>query len=221
MLAKVCNRVKPGAAIASMGYPDITAPEHVLKPLLGEKFEALKWREDSDKIARRHGFKDGRRIPDAESFFELLGASLDVYDIVQERGDEVLCDLNYPIPVEACAQYDVVLDVGTLEHCFNVAQALVNMASLVNLGGSILHENPFNWGNHGFYNFSPTLFHDFYADNGFEVESIRLATKDQRTIDVPMTKRFTFEGPEVNLFTVAKRMEIRHLVFPTQTKYRR
>lgn len=220
MLAKVCNRIQPGNAIASMGYPDITAPEETLKGILGDKFSGLRWREDSDRICKRHGIKQLRQIPDSESVFELLGASLDVYDIVQERGDELLCDLNYPIPERACGQYDFVLDVGTLEHCFNVAQALVNMASLVKVGGFVFHENPHNWGNHGFYNFNPTLFHDFYTDNGFEVESIRLVTKDH-AIEVPHTKRFVFNGSEVNLFTVVKRVEVKEITFPVQTKYRR
>lgn len=221
MLAKLVNRLQEGHAIASMGYPDITAPEATLKEILGERFADLRFREDSDKIARRHGFKDGRRIPDSESFFECFGAALDVYDIVQERGDELLCDLNYAIPERCCGQYDFVLDVGTLEHCFNVAQALVNMASLVKVGGCVFHENPHNWGNHGFYNFNPTLFHDFYTDNGFEVESIRLVGKDGGTLDVPHTKRFTYQGPEVNLFTVVRRLEVKEITFPTQTKYRR
>ena len=38
------------------------------------------------------------------------------------------------------------------------------------LGGEIIHAAPTNnWPNHGFYQLSPTLFHDYYTANGFEV----------------------------------------------------
>jgi hypothetical protein len=119
-----------------------------------------------------------------------------------------------------CGQYDYVLDVGTLEHCFNIAQALVNMASLAKVGGFIFHENPFNWGNHGFYNLSPTLFHDFYTDNGFELVEMKLMERDGKMYEAPRTKRFTFSGGEANLFTIVKRLEMKDVSMPLQTKYR-
>lgn len=217
MLAKLLTRLKPGEAIASMGYQDIViAPEKLDEILQGRK---VQFREDSEKIAKRHG--KTWPIPDSESFFELYGASLDVYDVVQERGCEIVCDLNYPVPVRCCEQYDYVLDVGTLEHCFNVAQALVNMASLVKVGGHVFHENPFNWGNHGFYGLNPTLYHDFYTDNGFEIESARLITRDGRSVDAPQTKRFVMVDEEVNNFVVARRLEKKEMQMPTQTKYRK
>jgi hypothetical protein len=220
MLAGLLKKLSPGQAIASMGYPDIALKPEQLQSLLGDKFSSLKYREDSAAIAKRHGMKADTLCPDAEHLFELCGVSLDVYDVIQERGCEIVCDLNYPLPERVCGQYDYVLDVGTAEHCFNVAQALVNMACLVNVGGTVFHENPFNWGNHGFYGLNPTLYHDFYTDNGFEVE-IRLVTRDGRTCEAPPTKRFVMVGEEVNCFAIAKRLELRDIVFPTQTKYRK
>ena len=80
---------------------------------------------------------------------ETIGIELDVYDITTERGFEIKTDLNFPLILEK--SYDIVIDIGTLEHCFNIGQALMNMASLVGEKGFILHENPYNWGNHGFY----------------------------------------------------------------------
>lgn len=217
MLLGVLERGKPGEAIASMGYPDIMYPPEKLAGLLNGK--TIKYREDSEKICARHGSKP-HEVPDSESLFEAFGLALDVYDIVQERGDEILCDLNYPLPDRVCGQYDYVLDVGTAEHCFNIAQALVNMACLVKVGGTIFHENPYNWGNHGFYNLNPTLFHDFYTDNGFEIVEMKLMERDGKMYEAPSTKRFQFGGGEANLFTIAKRLEVKEMTFPTQTKYR-
>src|SRR3990167_1871592 len=164
--------LKTGMRIASMGYPDIIAPKDMIEEMLNHDSGALEYRKDSEVICKRHGIQQVR-IPDAHSLFELLGCELDVYDVVQERGCEHLCDLNYPwssiLGEDGTQQkYDIVLDVGTVEHCFNIAQAMMNMAGLLKINGIIIHENPFNCGNHGFYNLNSTWYHDFYTANGFK-----------------------------------------------------
>jgi SAM-dependent methyltransferase len=219
MLERILDRAKPGDAIASMGYPDILYPQEKLRERLGDKILALKYRGDSEAICKRHGIAK-RDIPDAESLFEVFGIALDVYDIVQERGCETLCDLNYPVPQACVGQYDFVIDVGTMEHCFNVAQALMNMAAMVKVGGVVLHENPYNWGNHGFYNFNPTLFHDFYGDNGFSVGCELVDTRTGKLYQAPAHSRF-FAEIELNILTVAERVEEREFTIPTQHKYRK
>lgn len=218
-LEALLERIKPGAAIASMGYPDILAEPKDVADILGDKLPQLRYRQDSEDICQRHGLYL-RPVPDAESFFELLGCSLDVYDIVAERGDEIILDLNYPFPANSCEQYEAVLDVGTLEHCFNIAQALVNMACMLKVGGVIVHDNPWNYGNHGFYAPQPTLFADFYGDNGFRVLESKLVCKDGY-VETPKTKRFIYEGRESVLFTVAERVAVQEIAFPVQTKYRK
>jgi hypothetical protein len=213
---KLLERLEAGQAIASMGYPDIIFPPEKLKDLLGDRYAELKIRPDSDVICKRHGAKQ-QEVPDAESLFELFGASLDVYDIVKERGCEIVLDLNHPFPQNACEQYDHVLDAGTIEHCFNVAQAAINVAALANVGGRVYHENPFNWGNHGFYSLHPTWYRDFYEANGFELEQCQLVQRNFKQAPAPMG-RFFIET-EVIALTIAKRLEVRDFVFPTQRKY--
>jgi hypothetical protein len=148
----------------------------------------------------------------------LLHCRLDVYDIVRERGCEILCDLNEPFAVTE--PYDVVLDVGTIEHVMNIGQAIKNMAGMVKLGGVIIHENPFNCGNHGFVNLNPTFFVDFYEANGFEIEC-RLVTREGQSAVAPRTERFKWEGRELNVFAMARRLQVKSFVFPTQSKYRK
>jgi SAM-dependent methyltransferase len=220
LLGKLLPSLVPGQAIASMGYPDVLYPPEKLERVLGTRILNLKYREDSEVICKRHGVPI-HRVPDAESLFEQFGVSLDVYDIVRERGSEIVLDLNHPYPEMSREQYDYVLDVGTLEHCFNVAQAGMNMAGLLKVGGIILHENPFNWGNHGFYGLNPTWYHDFYTDNGFELMEIVLLPRGCEPVSLPKTKRFIFTETEANLLAVAKRTEVKPFVFPTQTKYRK
>ena len=212
--------IKPGMKIASMGYPDVIVPLDKLVGLFSLSFsigDDLQIREDSEAICKRHGLPQ-RPIPDAHSLFRLLNCELDVYDIVKERGCEILCDLNEPM--ESALTYDIVLDVGTVEHCFNIAQAMMNMAGLVKEDGYIIHENPFNWGNHGFYNLNPTFFADFYEANGFELIACVLATKDGQTANVSLTSRFKFTDGEVNIFTMARRAKIQPFIYPIQTKYK-
>lgn len=212
-----------GMRVAALGYPDMIAPEELLRNIAGEHYAGVVYRGDSETICKRHGLAP-RLIPDAHAFFGLLGCELDVYDIVQERGCEILLDLNKEFLGRPWTKidrhsYEVVLDVGTAEHCFNIAQALMNMASLVKVGGHIIHENPFNCGNHGFYSLNPTWYADFYSQNGFEVLQCRLATKDGRGAEVPRTKRFQFTSEEVNVFAVARRVVVQPFVFPVQSKY--
>lgn len=221
LLGELLKRIEPDKAICSLGYPDITADFAPIRERLGERVLEVKWREDSETICKRHGVPK-RDIPDSESLFEAFDCTLDVFDIVQERGTEIVIDLNYPVPDNAVAEFDYVLDVGTLEHCFNAPQALYNMASLAKVGGYVLHENPFNWGNHGFWGLNPTLFEDFYTSNGFEVESCWLCPKGTGdAYEAPRTKRFVYTQGEANLVTVAKRVAEVEFSFPTQTKYRK
>jgi len=104
-----------------------------------------------------------RRI-NAQHFFDLLGCDLDVLDVARIRGNEIISDLNYPIDRNIFGEYEIVVDSGTCEHVFNAGQAVINLASLVRQDGFIVQAAPLNGYNHGFYNFSPTIFYDFYSE---------------------------------------------------------
>jgi len=67
------------------------------------------------------------------------------------------------------AQFDLVADFGSLEHVFNAATALGNVAGLCRDGGRIVHVLPANnLAGHGFWQFSSDIFFEFYApENGF------------------------------------------------------
>ncbi len=224
MTQELCRRLEPGSRIASFGYPDMVAPLDVLEEFV--EVRELEYRKDSEAICKRHGL-NFRGIPDAHAFFRTMKCELDVYDVVRERGCEILCDLNeigmgisYTRGgIFEC--YEFVLDVGTIEHCFNVGLAAKNMAGMLKKGGVIFHENPFAMPNHGFYSLNPTFYTDFYEQNGFKVLDCKLILKDGRIGDVPRTQRFKYnEDCEANVFAIAERVEVKELVFPVQTKYK-
>ena len=101
--------------------------------------------------------------------FELLGASeVLALDYTALEGADVVHDLNLPVPKELHERFDLLLDPGTIEHVFDVRQVMMNIARMVRPGGRVIHMSPSsNHVNHGFYQFSPTFFYDYYSTNGF------------------------------------------------------
>jgi SAM-dependent methyltransferase len=77
-------------------------------------------------------------------------------------------DLNQPIDLGR--QFETVVNHGTAEHVFDIAQVFRTMHEHCKPGGLMLHESPFTgWLDHGFYCLQPTLFWDVAASNGYQV----------------------------------------------------
>lgn len=189
-----------GASILCLGFPDIVANNLPYKPT---KFR------DRDE---RHG---GGKMPDTHEFFEILGAkSVRYIDMAVFEGSEDVIDLNYP---HELGEYDLVIDPGTLEHCFNIGVAFINAASCVKVGGAIAHSNPMNMVNHGFYNLNPGTYHDFYGQNGFSVD-VRFLSNGTMFKLTNNVGRIVPAHP-TNLYVKARRKENRAITFPTQSKY--
>ncbi len=113
-------------------------------------------------------------------FFKMLGFEIVVsIDICNKLIPTHLHDMNTIVPESLFGRYDAILDGGTLEHLFNVPQALENTVKMLKKGGTVIHLLPMNnMVNHGFYQFSPGLFFDFYAANGFKGCILAFAEKD-------------------------------------------
>lgn len=86
-------------------------------------------------------------------------------------------NMNEPLPAELWGKYDTVIDGGSLEHIFDVSQALKNCSLLCRPGGQILHILPANnFCGHGFWQFSPELFFSLYsAANGYGETEVFIA----------------------------------------------
>ena len=109
----------------------------------------------------------------SESFWEMLGVkTLATIDASNFEGATHVHDMNQPIPVEWREAYDVVCDLGTLEHVFNFPVAIRNCMEMVKRGGFFFTQAPANnYLGHGFYQFSPELFFRVLSpQNGFKVE---------------------------------------------------
>jgi SAM-dependent methyltransferase len=105
------------------------------------------------------------------TLFQTLGFStVHSLDVSDYEGATHVHDLNRPVPDALCGRYDAVYDGGTLEHVFDLPESLRNVHRLLKPGGLAIHHAPsHNHVDHGFYMFSPTLFHDWYRANGYEI----------------------------------------------------
>jgi hypothetical protein len=85
----------------------------------------------------------------------------------------VQIDLHEPIPEELAAQFDVVIDAGTVHCCFDVATVLRNCLRLLKERGTIFHLSALTgYFGRAYYCFNPLLLRDFYQQNGFDLFSM-------------------------------------------------
>lgn len=167
----------------------------------------------------------------SEPFFQQLGCDdLATIDYSDYEGATVIQDMNKPVPDSLKNRFGVLIDSGSIEHMFNVPQAIFNYMQMVkNDGYLVLVNMPVNnHAGHGFYQFSPELFFNLLTpENGFEVKTLMLAA------DAPFSKFYSVTRPEVAksrielfgnesvmLFVVAKKIKnVDSLTIPVQHDY--
>ena len=109
----------------------------------------------------------------SDPFWKLLGArQLAVFDASNFEGATQVHDMNQPIAEQLKQTFDVICDIGTLEHVFNFPVAIRNCMEMAKVGGHCFCVSPANNAfGHGFYQFSPELyFRVFSPENGFQLE---------------------------------------------------
>lgn len=226
MITKVLEQIphRP-AKMVSLGHPDILLTAEVLESVLGKQgAQDVAIRPDSESILRWHGMTEFMdKVPVAHDFFGRLGIELSITDFREVRGDELICDLNQPMAKEYYNQFDIVFDGGTLEHCFNVAQGVINILGMAKVNGFIIHANPLVLINHGFYNFSPTFYYDFYGQNGHSLASQIFSTKnvgpDTKIQAIHPTTMIRDLQIETGVAVVAQKRNDNPPIYPTQSKY--
>lgn len=127
-----------------------------------------------DSLLARHFPGDagsGGAIPSAAALYARMGfAPYASIDASAEHGALVL-DLNSDLLAGGFStQYDLVTNLGTLEHCFNQYAGFKNIHDLTRPGGVMIHALTSTGNvNHGFYNYHPRFVADLAAANGYEV----------------------------------------------------
>lgn len=129
-----------------------------------------------------------------EDFLKELGAkNIESMDISKEEGATIIHDLNKPISSELYNKFDIVLDSGTLEHIFDVKQAICNYIKMVNIGGKLILNLPTNnFMGHGFYQFSPEFFNTILSKyNGFKIDKNIVIERS------PFNRKFNVISPSI------------------------
>lgn len=177
--------------------------------------------------------KEAKEYIHAKTFFDFLGIHEDeYYDIDKFPFDKpkIIHDLQYPVENRYHDFFNLIIDSGTLEHIFDVRAVMENIVKMTKTGGYVLQFIPAqNFLNHGFYQFSPTFFYDFYSQNGFEiVESyiVEIRGTYDRYYAYNQEKDYTglFFNPKsrlVNCFLVKKVKRIDQIVLPDQFFYKK
>lgn len=152
-----------GKSLCMLGKQTISTNCGELKRLLdtfqiqNNAVDLKKW-ESSDTI-------------DSYDFFKMIGfEEVHAIDYSPYEGADIICDLSEDIPEEICSKFDYVIDGGVIEHVFNTAKAMENVAKILRVKGIIIHILPgIGLIDHGFYSFSPLFFLDFYNANRFHI----------------------------------------------------
>ena len=223
--------------IVSIGYPDLLVPNFDINkniPLDYHKFienrpTAMKW----------HGLNPAEfSYFSVQKFFESASWSFDYLDIKQGTGTDsdgfVEVDLNQSIPSHLYSSYDILIDSGTAEHCFNVGKVFENYFHLLKPGGILFQYIPFLSPNHGFWSANPTTIFDLSSCNPIKILDCKLLSFDSyknyfdnnaTQLKFSPTGRFSIDtnifSNTVLMFFVYKKYKKSIFRYPVQAKYRK
>lgn len=107
---------------------------------------------------------------DKEIFLQLGFKNIRSIDISPYENSDIIHDLNNPVPNSLYNSQDLIFDGGTTEHVFDTLKVLANLHTMLKNNGIIIHYTPANnHVNHGFYQFSPSFYMDYYRENNYEI----------------------------------------------------
>lgn len=230
------NKYKFQGPVLTLGNQDIYATEKNIMDWL--EIEKIPFRKPlkisystSSDVPRVN--KEARDYVHAKTFFEFLGISEEnYYDIDKFEFDKpkIIHDLQNPIDSKFHDFFNLIIDSGTLEHIFDAKSVMENIVKMTKINGYVLQFIPAqNFLNHGFYQFSPTFFHDFYSSNGFEITEaylIEVRGSTDRFYQYNQEKDYTglFFNPRnrlVNCFLARKINNVEKITLPDQFFYKK
>jgi len=186
------------------------------------------------KIPHWKGTPHYGKYTNAQSLFTMLGAdNVYVTDVSTYEDPDFIINLNDPVEDSYYEKFDTIVDVGTMEHIFDISIALDNISKMLKRGGNVVMILPCsNCIDHGFYSFSPTLFFDYFGANGFSNMSCYLREGSPYNCEKKgRLFRYNYVGKEIPLIscqaievaflaTKNKKYNPNYTVKPIQSIYR-
>ncbi|CUJ21996.1 hypothetical protein [Cognatishimia activa] len=157
-LVELSTRFRPNGRTLMLGRHTFKVPEKIT-----HKFVRTLRRKEVDLNVEEIQQEDGY----CETLMRKLGfGEMEAMDFSDYEGASILHDLNRPVPKALHGQFSFIFDGGTIEHVFNVPQALENAFLLLKPGGRFVSANGFNgWPAHGIYQFNPELVWTYWKRN--------------------------------------------------------
>jgi hypothetical protein len=117
--------------------------------------------------------------------------SYESMDYSEFEGADIVHDLSNPnVPEQYSDKYDFIIDGGTIEHISNPISALQCVHKMLKIGGTFYFNQPIFYGvNHGFFNFSPQFFTEYYKSNKYIINNMTIWCAEYDT-EAKMTKTF-------------------------------
>lgn len=135
-------------------------------------------------------------------------------------------DLNSPINLQR--QFHMVLNLGTAEHVFNIAQVFKTIHDHTLPGGIMMHGLPFSgWVDHGFFNFNPTFYWDIAKANNYtlmlavyaELTPLKLIKINERESILEMAKNKQIGQNSLIYVVLRKPEQVAEFRIPLQGYY--
>jgi hypothetical protein len=223
--------------VLSVGYPDLVLTKRSYAKFLKD------FSVSSDVTACQATVMDWHRLDSSRyvalSLKKILQAMYNVefnyFDInegtglSEDIGDFIRIDLNHPVSL--VNRFDIIVDSGTAEHCFNIGNVFFIYHQLLSGGGFLYQWTPFISPNHGFYSINPTLYYDLAREGLFQLEDYRLHLFanyrayfkcKSRFVPFRPTSKFRlwpFFSSSTMLNEVILRKSSDQFTFPVQSKY--
>jgi hypothetical protein len=101
---------------------------------------------------------------------------------------------------------------------------MLNILKLGKVGAYIVHNNPLNYYNHGFFNFNPTFYHDFYTQSGSRIASefygLHGPSLQAQIVTMPALQSFRSVPERMTVLVAAQKLVDSEPAWPLQSKYR-
>jgi hypothetical protein len=164
----------PAGDTLALGVQDVMFDHETGAALLKERGMAVKTLAVDERTYalsrnQRQFTQNPKHYMGVKDLFKMMGhKSLDTLDAFEMDGPDLLWDLTKPIPKKWHNKYDLLFDIGVLEHTSDIFQALENAANLVKIGGWIVLYLPMvSPINTCMYHPNPPFYYDILAANGF------------------------------------------------------